>query len=141
MPQKLRLLGLAVPLTCAFFSCKHDADAPPLCYVGTVVGLTCYDGLLIDVDAMYPIGSPAAPIGTSVLLGNNIVAVINTNEILAAFGNPSGSLTGKKLFFPYVRNSKRRYAGACYVLDSVKPDVPNVILSNVSTTPCGPTAP
>ena len=135
-------MGLAALAACALAGCRgKDSGPEPLCYSGVVVGLTCYDGLLIDVDSAYPIGGPAAPRDASALLGSNVIAVLNTTEILAGFGNTSGSVVGKKLYFNYENDPQRQPGWACYALDGVKPAVPHVVLTSFSATPCGPATP
>lgn len=97
------LLPLALLLG-ALPGCKHDADSAPRCYAGTVVGASCYDGVLINVDAQYPIGKP---VGYSTV-PNDSTGLANQNAIGALNSNALGALNvkGQRIYF-----TCRRHAG------------------------------
>ncbi len=146
MRQRLFLLSGLV--FCLLSGCKHDADVRPQCYSGVVVGGTCTDGLLIDVDPAYPIGAPAllprarfkAQASGDSLLGRNVVAVVNSSELL----NAPGKLftQNSRLYFTYVNDPKRQWNGwECLVFDGVTSSIPHLVLSNVSATACAPVGP
>jgi hypothetical protein len=54
-----RLVLLLSLLPVAFQSCRECTDDPqPQCYSGTVIGETCLDGVIVEMDKDYPIGIP-----------------------------------------------------------------------------------
>ncbi len=131
----MRLLLLSGLIFCLLPGCKHDADAPPMCYAGTVVGGTCVDGVLIAVDPVYPIGAPAHvwQADHHVLVGN-AVAAVNLNT--PANGGAADTV-GHRLYFTYVNDPSRQQQSFCFALDRVAEPIPHLVLSNVSATPCG----
>lgn len=140
MLHKLLPLGLLLA-SCSLLGCEScgEPEPEPACYAGTVVGTTCTDGLLLDVDSRYRIGAPAvrARYGLpDTLLGANVIAVVNTAELGSLAGNAQ---VGQQLHFTYVNDPNRQWNGvSCLAYDGVKTVIPRLILSNVSSTPCAP---
>jgi|GEM_PF-1298777 len=125
------LLGCCTLLACQH---EHDCDPAPSCYSGTVVGNTCMDGMLIDMDPSFGIGAqgllPRAGRPDS-LLGQHVVAVVNTDEL-----GPLPTV-GQRLYFTYVNDPDRQWnMRCCFDGDGVRGQVPRLVLSNVSTSPC-----
>ncbi|WP_345237810.1 hypothetical protein [Hymenobacter saemangeumensis] len=133
-----KLLPAALLLAaCTLPGCESGCDPTPECLSGTVVGSTCMDGLLIDVDPRYRIGGNAVlprhgrP---DTLLGRNVIAVVN-GDALASLPYPA---VGQRLYFTYVNDPDRQWNGlCCFANDGVKTNIPHLLLSNVSTTGCG----
>ncbi|MBD2724602.1 hypothetical protein [Hymenobacter armeniacus] len=100
---------------------------------GRVVGFTCMDGMLIDVDPAYGLGAPALQrrVNGDTLLGRHVIAVVNTMDY------PRLITVGPALHFNAVNDPNRQDSGVrCFAADGVKGPVPRVVLSNVSTTAC-----
>ncbi|WP_167852216.1 hypothetical protein [Hymenobacter elongatus] len=55
------LLSLLALPGCNVEGCTDDEVPTPACYSGTVVGTTCMDGALIEVNSQYAIGKPLSP--------------------------------------------------------------------------------
>jgi hypothetical protein len=125
-----RLLLLAAFTFGELLGCKPDADLHPLCYAGTVVGSSCTDGLLVDVDPAYPIGNPTSLAGGA-FLGRNVVAV--NYSALVGVGNLT---TGQRLYFTYTDATNQPRGTVCLAYDPVKPAVPHLVLTTASATPC-----
>lgn len=127
-----RLLLLASSLVLGSFTgCKKD-DAPEVsCYSGVVIGTTCMDGLLIEVNSATPIGKPVnlAVTSTTSIVGTNVIAAVNDLG--------SQAQTGKTIFFTY-QNSPNNAGPARLCPQNTFPlAIPHLILSNVSATGCG----
>lgn len=132
------LLPLALLLG-ALPGCKHDADSAPRCYAGTVVGTSCYDGLIINVDAQYPIGKPVgygfALYDSTRTTNQNVIGALNSNA-LANF-----STKGQRIYFTCTGDTQGfSNFGFCNAMGIPLP-VPHVVLTSFSATPCGPVAP
>jgi hypothetical protein len=143
MSHKLLPLGVLALVASTLLSCKKDTAVSPttcfpgsVCYSGKVVGLTCMDGMLIEVDPAYPIGAPASrhDAGSdSPLLGRNLIAVVNTQE----YGRLA--TVGLTLHFNAVNDPNRQDSGVrCLAADGVRGPVPRLVLSNVGTASCAP---
>lgn len=117
------LLGLALA------SCRHDADLGP-CYAGTVLGETCLDGVLIQVDEAYPIGKPAVYRITSrdSLSGTNVVAAVNN---LKRFG-----VRGQRIYFTYAGSTDQPGPQQICTANTVRLNIPHLVVTNVSSTAC-----
>jgi hypothetical protein len=117
--------GLGLFLT----ACTAEAPAGP-CYSGMVLGETCFDGVLIQVDAAYPIGRPAVFRFTSTdsAGGDNVVAAVNDLGAL--------NKRGQRVYFSYAGSTEQsgpaRICPALYAPLAV----PHVVLTNVSATSC-----
>jgi hypothetical protein len=121
----LLLGGLSLLLT----TCTSKAPVSP-CYSGVVLGETCMDGVLIQVDETYPIGQPAVFRFTSTdsISGNNVVAAVND----------LGSLNkrGQRLYFTYSGDTQQAGpARACVMLNARLP-IPHLALTSSSATSC-----
>ncbi|WP_140469152.1 hypothetical protein [Hymenobacter nivis] len=119
----------------ALAGCKHDADAPQ-CYAGTVLGASCYDGLIISVDAQYPIGQPAdygfAPGDSTRLSYQNVIGALNSNE-LAQFNKP-----GQRIYFTCTGDTQGfSNFGFCNHM-GIALLKHHVVLTSFSASPCGP---
>jgi hypothetical protein len=128
-------LLLSALTLCALASCQHDADTPQ-CYAGTVLGSSCYDGVLINVDAQYPIGQPAyygfAPGDSTRLTYQNVIGALNSNE-LAQFNKP-----GQRIYFTCT-GDMQGYSnfGFCNAM-GIALLKHHVVLTSFSASPCGP---
>ncbi|MBO2010642.1 hypothetical protein [Hymenobacter negativus] len=131
MRYKLLSLSLAVLTTSTFCGCKKDTAAPP-CYAGKVVGLTCFDGMLINVDPAYRIGVRATRNDSAhSVLGTNVISVVNTMD----YGRLA--TVGLTLHFNAVNDPNRQHSGLqCFAADGVQGGVPRLVLGNVSTMGC-----
>ncbi len=129
-----QLIPLTVLLALALASCKHDADLPQArCYAGVVVGESCYDGLLINVDAQYALGKPVGygfslydPAG---IQNQHVIGALNSRE-LTAF------TVGQRIYFSSIKDTTG-YAnfGPCPA-NGIPLPIPHVILSGFSSSPC-----
>ncbi|RZL14529.1 MAG: hypothetical protein EOO62_05190 [Hymenobacter sp.] len=117
------LLGLLLA------GCRHDADLGP-CYAGTVLGETCLDGVLIQVDEAYPIGKPAVYRITSSdsLVGTNVVAAVNNPE---RFG-----VRGQRIYFTYSGSTDQHGPPQICTANTVRLDIPHLIATNLSSNAC-----
>jgi len=113
----------------SFLGCKKDCAPHPSCYSGTVVATTCMQGVLVNVDTVYPIGARAYSIYGNRFLGNNVVAVANSGS-LQNLGR-----VGQRLHFTYTR-AQTNTGMMCLAADGTTTPVPFVTLSNVSTVSC-----
>lgn len=127
-------LALATLLAASFLLSCSKKSAQPACYSGTVVGLTCYDGILIEVDPAYRIGLPTHRLFDDSLMGRNVVAVVNYQDLTSTYS--INAIKGQRLYFTYQPDPNRQGVGPCYAADGVRPTVPRLVLSNISTTPC-----
>ena len=132
--------------SCTLPGCQLDptgCDGPPAphCYAGRIVASTCMDGLLVEVDARYPIGATALRPGMGQpdsLLGHNVVAVVNTSDLHSQL-TPAQCEVGQPLYFTYVNDPSRQSNGwCCFAGDGVRGNIPRLVLSNVAVTPCAP---
>ena len=142
MFAKFLLPGLLTAGT--LLGCEKAVSPPSnACYAGRVVDATCVDGVLIDVDARFPIGRPTFRRGTNgpVLLGRNVISVSNSQD-LGSIGTPSTtgglSTVGQRLYFGAEPDSAAR-GPRCFAADGVLNAVPVMQLRNISTTACVPT--
>ena len=102
-----------------------------------MVAFTCVDGIYIDVNPAYRIGAPATVVasGGDQLLGNNVIAVVNSDDLRGVTG------VGKRIYFTYKNDPARQHytpgpTRCCFANDGSKTDIPHLVLSNVSTTAC-----
>jgi len=121
----LLMSGLSLALT----NCRHDADLNP-CYSGVVLGSTCQDGVLIQVDAAYPIGKPAVYRITSrdSLAGSNVVAAINDLGAL--------NVKGQRIYFSYTGSTDQAGPERFCTADRARLDLPHISAINLSATAC-----
>lgn len=121
------LLSFAL-FSLTFFGCKRtkceDPQPQPKCYVGTVVGDICQHGVIINVDAAYPIGQPAG------VLGSNVIAAVNVGD-LASFNR-----VGNRVYFTYRNDPKQQAPSRVCTAEYVPLPVPHLVLSNLSETGC-----
>ena len=122
----LLLLG---GLGLALANCRHDADLTP-CYGGVVLGSTCQDGVLIQVDADYPIGKPAVYRITyrDSLAGSNVVAAVNDLGAL--------NVKGQRIYFSYAGSTDQAGPVRFCTANTVRLDVPHISALNLSATAC-----
>jgi hypothetical protein len=117
------LLGLALA------SCGHDTDLGP-CYGGVVLGETCLDGVLIQVDESYPIGKPAVYRITSrdSLAGSNVIAAVNN----------LGALTrkGQRVYFTYSGSTDQPGPARFCTANTMRLPIPHVAVTNLSSAAC-----
>ena len=141
MLRKIFSLGLVAMAACTTIGCDdHGRDPQPECYSGKIVGASCAYGVLIDVDAVHAIGSPAYRRGTNgnVLLGRNVIAVLNSQALgsLAQVGSEGDSNSlGRRLYFTTTDDSTPD-GPHCLAVDNVQGNVPKLMLANVSTVSC-----
>lgn len=119
----ISLLGLALA------GCRHDADLGP-CYAGTVLGGTCLDGVLIQVDEAYPIGKPAVYRITSrdSLAGTNVVAAVNNLGAL--------NIKGQRVYFTYSGSTDQAGPAHVCTANTARLPIPHVVATNLSSTAC-----
>lgn len=112
--------------------CKHDSDAPPACYSGVILGQTCMDGVIIQVDARTPIGRPVRAFSTY------RDSLVNTNAVAAV--NDFGSLyvVGRTVYFTYTNSPNNQGPSRACPQNTIPLPIPHLVLSNVSATPCAP---
>jgi hypothetical protein len=120
------LLGL---LSLSLASCRHDADHGP-CYGGTVLGETCRDGVLIQVDAAYPIGKPVMYHVTDrdSLAGSNVVAAVGDLGAL--------NVKGQRVYFSYTGSTDQPGPAQYCTANTVRLAVPHINATNLSATAC-----
>lgn len=119
------LAGLGLLLT----TCTNKASVSP-CYSGVVLGETCLDGVLIQVDAAYPVGRPAVFRYTSTdsIAGNNVMAAVNDLGTLHK--------RGQRIYFSYSENTAQPGPSrACTTLYAPL-SIPHAVLTKVSATSC-----
>ncbi|MBF9236340.1 hypothetical protein I2I05_02925 [Hymenobacter sp. BT683] len=122
----LSTLSLAL-FSLTVVSCNHEKCREPQpqaqCVSGTVVGDACLDGVLIDVDATFPIGKP---------VGNhpNVIAAVNFAD-LASFNQ-----VGQRVYFTYRNDPNQQSANRVCTANTVPLLVPHLLLSNLSATSC-----
>jgi hypothetical protein len=123
-------LCLTALLAGSLLGCNKSENPQPNCYSGTVVANSCMAGPLINVDAAYAIGAPAASAQGNRFLGNNVVAVANSGSL--------GSLSrvGQRVYFTYRTASRPPATRYCLDNDDVTTPVPYLELSNVSVLDC-----
>lgn len=132
MASKYFSTGLLALAGCSLIGCSKQADAPaPLCYSGTVVGFDCWNGFLVQVDGQYAIGAPLRVSYADSLPRSNVIAAVNE---LGKLGT-----TGQRIYFTYLNAVNQQSPGwPCTTMGAqVHFPVPHLVLSNVSTTPCG----
>ena len=139
MLQKIFSLGLVAVVAGSAMSCGSRADAQPGCYSGKIVGITCMNGVLVDVSPLYRIGAEAVASGANkvAVLGRNVISVSNSQEVLGLIQTSSSNQTtvGTTLYFTVAEGSA--HGGLhCFVNDGVDGQVPDFELQNVSTTGC-----
>ena len=109
--------------------CKDEAPQAS-CYSGIVIGTTCMDGVLIEVNSATPIGKPVTVLvtSTSSIGGTNVVAAVNDLG--------SQAQTGKTVFFTY-QESPNNQGPARFCPQNTAPlPIPHLILANISATGC-----
>ncbi|AMJ64334.1 hypothetical protein AXW84_01995 [Hymenobacter sp. PAMC 26628] len=116
--------------------CKHAADTTPQCYAGTVLSTSCYDGVIINVDAQFPIGKPVgygfALHDSTKATNQNVIGALNSNT-LAQFNVP-----GQRIYFTCTGDTQGfSNFGPCNHMGIPLP-VPHVVLTSFSATPCDP---
>ena len=122
---------LAVGLLSIFLTnCTHDASPGP-CYGGTVLGETCLDGVLVQVDEGFAIGKPAIYRLTSrdSLAGSNVVAIVNNLGAL--------NVKGQHLYFSYTGSNDQPGPSRVCTANTVRLAIPHLAAVNVSTSACG----
>ena len=127
-PALTFLALLALP-GCTVEGCIDEVPAPPPSLSGKVVGATCMDGVLLEVDAAYAIGKPYAP-------HTNLVAAVNVAQLASSDLLVDGQKVeiGQTIYFTYTPSDKAREA-VC-PQNTVPLPIPHVTLSHVGTTPC-----
>jgi hypothetical protein len=126
-----RLLLLAAGLWLgSLTACKDDAPQTT-CYSGVVIGETCMDGVLIEVNSATPIGKPVNVTVTSTtsIVGTNVVAAVNDLG--------SQAKTGQTVFFTYQNSPNNAGPLRPCPQNTIPLSIPHLILSNVSATGCG----
>lgn len=133
MRPRLFLFGSGLNL--ALLYCKHDADTGPVCYSGVILGKSCPDGTLIQVDSQYPIGKPIMPYMGS-LSGVPASDSIGSSNLIAAVNPPTYPFKrGQRIYFTYQNDPQYQLpVRQCYVFGPLI--IPHLVLSNVSATPC-----
>jgi len=123
----------------ALLGCKHDKALQPQCYAGTVVGTSCYDGVIINVDAQFPIGKPVgdrfALYDSTKATNQNLIGALNSNELVGL------SAKSTRIYFTCTGDTQGfSNFGPCNHMGIPLP-VPHVVLTSFSATPCRSVAP
>lgn len=100
----------------------------PQCLSGVVVGDACLDGVLIDVDAAFPIGKPAGGHG-------NVIAAVNFADLATL------SQVGQRVYFTYRNDPNQQLAVRACPANTVPLPVPHLLLGSLSATGCAATSP
>jgi len=122
----LLVLGfLSLTLT----DCQHETTPAP-CYGGTVLGETCRDGILVQVDEAYQIGKPAVYRITSrdSLAGSNVLAIVNSLDTL--------NVKGRHFYFYYTGNTDQPSPARVCTANTTRLAIPHVAATNLSTQVC-----
>jgi hypothetical protein len=90
----------------------------------------CQDGVLIQVDAAYPIGKPAVYRITShdSLAGSNVVAAVNDLRAL--------NVKGQRVYFFYTGSTDQAGPVRFCTANTARLDVPHISAIDVSATAC-----
>lgn len=125
--------ALSVLAVLALSGCKEgciEEDPIPACYSGKIVGATCMDGLLIDVDSQYAIGKPYSQY-------SNVVAATNLQQQTTPEYTIDGQVVqaGQTIYFMYTLDPGTREAYCPQ--NTVSVPVPHLVLHNVGTSACG----
>jgi len=131
--RNLLTLGAAALLLSAT-GCHRKCHDPqpqpqPQCYAGTVVGDACLDGVLIEVDSASAIGRPVGTMGRNVIAAVNFAALGNLNQV------------GQRVYFSYRNDPSQQFPMRACTANTIRLNVPHLVLGNISTTPCGGPAP
>jgi hypothetical protein len=97
----------------------------PQCYFGVIVGDACLDGVLIDVDAAFPIGKPAA--GRS-----NVIAAVNVADF------SSLNQVGQRVYFQYRNDPAQQSPNRACTTNTMPLPVPHLVLNNLAAVACAP---
>jgi hypothetical protein len=128
-------LLLSALTLCTLAGCKHDADIAPQCYSGVVLGESCNDGTLIQVDGQYSIGQPVTPRLNYLSDVPASDSIGSTNLIASVESLPPTLKRGQRIYFAYQNDPMRQRAlRQCIVFGPLP--IPHLVLSNVSATPC-----
>ncbi|WP_035562543.1 hypothetical protein [Hymenobacter sp. IS2118] len=95
----------------------------PACYSGTVVGDACLDGVLIDVDAAFPIGKPTGS-------HRNVIAAVNFADFAGL------NEVGTRVYFTYANDPSQQFPQRACTANTVPLQLPHLVLSNISNTGC-----
>ncbi len=131
MLRTILFFSSTVVLFGAMLGCKKAHVQPQSkCYSGVVVGFSCSNGSLVQVDSQYALGAPLRVTYADSLPRPNIIAVVNHQ--LEALGP-----IGQRIYFTYVNDANNQTPRwPCLAIPSQTFQVPHLVLSNVSTTPC-----
>ena len=126
-----RLLLLAAGLWLGSLTACKDDEPQISCYSGVVLGTTCMDGVLIEVNSATPIGKPVNfPVtATTSNVGTNVVAAVNDLG--------SQAKTGQTIFFTYQNSPNNAGPVRPCPQNTIPLPIPHLVLSNVSATGCG----
>ncbi len=126
-----RLLLLAAGLWLGSLTACKDKVTQPSCYSGVVIGETCMDGVLIEVNSATPIGQPVnfAVTSTTSIVGTNVIAAVNDLG--------SQTKTGQTVFFTYQNSPNNAGPARLCPQNTIPLAIPHLLLSNVSATGCG----
>ena len=113
-------------LSLALFGCNRQKckDPQPQCFYGVVVGSTCLDGILIDVQTTDPIGQPVGS------LGNHVIAAVNFEDFTGL------NQVGQRVYFTYRNDPARTGTNRFCTANTVLLPVPHLVLNNLSATAC-----
>lgn len=132
MRYSLLLAASALFSACQLMGGDHDGGCPgpaPACVGGTIVGFTCMDGPLIDVDARHRIGMPAVLHNGQ--RADNLITVVN-RDVLGRLDS-----VGQRVYFNYANDPNQQWNGlCCFAADAIGQSVPHLVLSNVAATGC-----
>ncbi|UOQ97681.1 hypothetical protein MUN81_20935 [Hymenobacter sp. 5317J-9] len=99
-----------------------------VCFSGVVLADRCWDGVLIQVDAQFPIGQRVAWPDS---LGNtNVIAATNTADF------NSLNRRGQRIYFTYNTDPTRKATLRACTTDQIPLSVPHLVLGSISGVPC-----
>jgi hypothetical protein len=126
-----RLLLLASGLWLGSLTACKDNEPEISCYSGVVIGATCMDGVLIEVNSATPIGKPVNfPVtSTTSIVGTNVIAAVNDLG--------SQAQTGQTIFFTYQNSPNNAGPVRACTQNTAPLPIPHLTLSNISATGCG----
>jgi hypothetical protein len=90
------------------------------------VGEACLDGILIEVDAAYPIGKPAGSYGTNVIAAVNVADFSSLNQV------------GQRVYFQYRNDPAQQSPNRACTTNTMPLPVPHLVLNNLAAVACAP---
>ncbi|MET4074649.1 hypothetical protein [Hymenobacter sp. UYCo722] len=129
MLRKCCFLGLALVGAGCLSGCDKNSSAQPTCYSGVVLRDRCWDGILLQVDRQFPIGTSISSLTGPDSLGNtNVIAAVNS---LGTLG-----VRGQRISFTFTNDPAQQAPLRACTHDQIPLPIPHLVLANISATPC-----